>query len=507
MNYIYDILHRLRDKQSLRGITRDTGISRKAVTNYRDIARANGWLDSSSSLPTKEELADYLTKRELKYRPPQNVSTVEPYREEVERMLNRNYTFKRIHELLRENFGYQGSKSSVYRFCTKLNPPASQVTCRVITDPGEYAQIDFGTVTRHFEGTRRKPLYVFIMTLCYSRHMYVEFVEDQKVETFIRCHVDAFNFFGGVPGIVIPDNLKAAVLKASFTDPVLSESYRNCARHYGFRISPTNPRTPEHKGKVESGIKYVKRAYCDGRRRIPLAELNRSVRRWCIDEAGARVHGTTKKHPIMLFEEEEREAMKPLPAHPYELLIAKRLKLSRDCHLEFDKNYYSAPHKYVGEELEIYADQKLVRIYKGMELLTTHERCYDRGMTVTRHEHYPESKRIWFEYNSEKCVKEAEKIGENCLKVVKTLLSDAVQDKLPSVRNLVLLRRDYDDGRIEAACLRALHYGDIRYVRIKQVLKRGMESITPDESDRLPVSRSDYEYLRSASDFFGEVVE
>ncbi|MCK4506293.1 MAG: IS21 family transposase [Candidatus Aegiribacteria sp.] len=369
MNHILDVLHRLRQKQSVRSITRDTGISRKTVVSYRDIALANGWLDEVSSFPTREELGDYLTKKDLTNYPPQNISSVEPHRVEVKRMLRRNYTMKRIFVLLHENFGYNGSYSSVYRFCNKINPPASRITCRVTTSPGEIAQVDFGTVTGNFEGNNRKPLYVFVMTLCYSRHMYVEFVEDQKMATFIRCHVNAFNFFGGVPGTMVPDNLKAAVIKASFTDPVLSESYRCCARHYGFRISPTNPYTPQHKGKVESGVKYVKKAYCDGSERTSLADLNRSVRRWCREEAGTRIHGTTKEQPMILFEEEEREALEKLPAHSYELLVAKRFKLSRDCHLEFDQNYYSAPYQYVGQQLEVYA---------AKELRLDKRRCYEK---------------------------------------------------------------------------------------------------------------------------------
>ena len=507
MNHILDVLHRLRQKQSVRSITRDTGISRKTVVSYRDIALANGWLDELSSLPTREELGDYLTKKDLISSLPQNISSVEPHRVEVERMLRRNYTMKRIFVLLRENFGYNGSYSSVYRFCNKINPPASRVTCRVTTSPGQMAQVDFGTVTRNFEGNNRKPLYAFVMTLCYSRHMYVEFVEDQKMATFIRCHVNAFNFFGGVPGTMVPDNLKAAVIKASFTDPVLSEPYRCCARHYGFRISPTNPYTPQHKGKVESGVKYVKKAYCDGSERTALAELNGSVRRWCREEAGTRIHGTTKEQPMILFEEEEREALEKLPAHSYELLVAKRLKLSRDCHLEFEQNYYSAPYQYVGQQLEVYADLKLVRIYNGTELLTTHERCYGKGETITREEHYPHGKRIWFTYTPDRCLHEAEQIGDSCLKIVRQLLSDKVQDRLSSVRNLVLLRKEYGKDRVDAACKRVLHYDDIRYVRIKQVLKQGADLEPPDKIDRLPVTRSSYEYIRRASDFFTEVVE
>ncbi|MBC8428724.1 MAG: IS21 family transposase [FCB group bacterium] len=507
MNHILDVLHRLRQKQSVRSITRDTGISRKTVVSYRDIALANGWLAEQSNLPTREELGDYLTKKDLTNYPPQNISSVEPYRADVERMLRRNYTMKRIFVLLRENFGYNGSYSSVHRFCNKINPPASQVTCRVITTPGEMAQVDFGTVTGNFEGNNRKPLYVLVMTLCYSRHMYVEFVEDQKVATFIRCHVNAFNFFGGVPGMIVPDNLKAAVIEASFTDPVLSEAYRCCARHYGFRISPTNPYTPQHKGKVESGVKYVKKAYCDGRHRLSPAELNRSVRSWCMKEAGTRIHGTTKEQPMILFKEEEREALEKLPVHSYEILVAKRLKLSRDCHLEFSQNYYSAPYKHVGQQLEVYADLKLVRIYKGTELLTTHERCYGKGETITREEHYPHGKRIWYTYTAGRCLYEAEQIGDSCLKIVRHLLSDKVQDRLSSVRNLVLLRKEYGKDRVDAACRRVLHYDDIRYVRIKQVLKQGADIEPPEKIDRLPATRSSYEYIRRASDFFTEVAE
>jgi transposase len=143
--------------------------------------------------------------------------------------------------------------------------------------------------------TRRKA-WAFVMTLSFSRHSYVEFVFDQEVGTWLRCHRHAFEWFGGVPRRVVVDNLKAAIVKAVLYDPVVQRAYRECAEHYGFLISPCRPRTPQHKGKVEQGgVHYVSRNFLAGRAFRDLDDANERVLVWCVETAGRRLHGTTKE--------------------------------------------------------------------------------------------------------------------------------------------------------------------------------------------------------------------
>jgi len=251
MNYLRDLIHRLRLGQSERRIAKDLHLSRQTVSKYRELARAAGYLESAA------ELADVATISALLGPPPalpRTPSTVEPYQQLVEELLSQDVEMMTIFDRLTER-GYAGSYSSIRRFVHRLRPAENQAVVRVHTAPGEEAQVDFGSAGSFLDpgSGRLRTAYVFVMTLCYSRHQYAELVFDQKIPTWISCHRHAFEWFGGVVRRVVPDNLKAAVLEASLYDPVLGEPYRRMAQHYGFLVSPTRPRTPEHKGKVEMG--------------------------------------------------------------------------------------------------------------------------------------------------------------------------------------------------------------------------------------------------------------
>ncbi len=192
---------------------------------------------------------------------PKQTSTVEPYREKIRSWLDQGVEMTAIWLRLQENYGYKGGHSSIRRFVHRLDPIEPEVFIRVHSEPGEDMQVDFGTVGQLYDPVTKclRTAYVFVATLGYSRHQYAELVFDQKTATWIALHKRTFEYFGGVPRRVIPDNLKAAVLQALVHDPTLGDAYRRMALHYDFLISPTIPHTPRHKGKVESGVHYVKR--------------------------------------------------------------------------------------------------------------------------------------------------------------------------------------------------------------------------------------------------------
>src|SRR2546427_7049357 len=169
---------------------------------------------------------------------------------------------------LREESGFKGSYMAVYRFVRSLEPDTPEAFVRVETAPGEEAQVDFGYAGLMFDPRDRqlRRAWAFVMTLSFSRHQYVEFVFNQEIGTWLRCHRNAFEWFNGVPRRIVIDNLKAAIVRAVLYDPVVQRAYRECAEHYGFLISPCRPRTPEHKGKVEQGgVHYVARNFLAGR--------------------------------------------------------------------------------------------------------------------------------------------------------------------------------------------------------------------------------------------------
>jgi transposase len=191
----------------------------------------------------------------------------------------------------------------------------------VTTGPGEIAQVDFGYAGRLFDPdtqTHRRA-WIFVMVLGYSRHMVADIVFDQTAETWQQLHVDAFARLGGVVATVVPDNLKAAVIRAGFAVDEASNlhrSYRELARHYGFKVDPTPVRAPQKKGKVESGVKYVARNFLAPRTFHDIHEARRELARWLAEVAATRIHGTTGRKPGTVFAAEERPFLRPLPDRP-----------------------------------------------------------------------------------------------------------------------------------------------------------------------------------------------
>jgi transposase len=300
MNYLRDLIHRVRSGESDRRIARDLGVSRTTVRKYREWADAQGYLQSGTPMPDDADLAMVLGAAP---RPPRTESSVEPYREIVQRLLDQRVEMVAIFQRLQDDHGYRGSYSSVRRYAHKLRPFEPEVVVRVHTAPGEEAQVDFGSVGQLYDPSsgRERKAYAFVATLCYSRHQYAELVYDQKVPTWIGLHQRAFESWGGVPRRAVPDNLKAAVAKVLVHDPVLGEAYRRLAQHYGFVISPTRPRTPRHKGKVESGVHYVKRNFMAGQEFLDIHLANQHLKTWVQERAGTREHGTTHQAPLRLF--------------------------------------------------------------------------------------------------------------------------------------------------------------------------------------------------------------
>lgn len=475
MRLIHDILFRRRSGQSERAIAKDLGHSRVTVHRYCLLAREKGYLDASAPLPDPAAL---LAELGPPAPPPQVASSVEPYRKIVKELVEKGVEGVAIHGRLAEDHGYTGSYSSVRRFLARVHPAGAETFVRMETAPGQQAQVDFGTVGKIKDPKtgELRTAYCFVMTLSYSRHQYVEFVFDQRMPTWIGLHRRAFESFGGAPREIVLDNLKAGVIVAAMEDSVLSDGYRQMAQHYGLLIHPCRPRTPEHKGKVESGVHYVERNFLAGRTFMDLADANRQVKVWVTEVAGVRDHGTTHQAPLARFRTHEQAALLPLPREPFALLWVGPLKLHSDCHVRLEKSYYSAPHTYAGKVLDVYLFEKIVQIYDGLTLLTSHARATEPGTWRTRLEHYPPEKAIWLVRTPEHCLERASAVGPACAEVVGRLLSERPLDNRGAAGKLIGLVESVGAARVEAACRRALFFGDARYRRVKNIVASGLES-------------------------------
>jgi transposase len=503
---ITDILYRLKKGQSERTIARDLHLSRKAVRRYRDFAREHHILEPEAPLPDEVTISTLLGPPPP---PPGKPSRLVPLHPVIEAMLEDQVEKRAIYQRLVTSHGYDGSYSALCRYADKVHPKDVGVTVRIETAPGDQAQVDFGSAgqIRDPKTGKMRTAYAFCMTLCYSRHIYVEFVFDQRIATWIACHRNAFQFFRGCPREVVVDNLKAAVLQHALEDPILCEPYRKMARHYGFLIHPCRPRTPQHKGKVENGVHYVQRNLVAASDFHDLKDANAKAIDWCLNHAGLRDHGTTREQPLKRFRETEQAALLPLPDEAFDLRCVQTAKLHRDCHVVFEGSYYSAPHTYVGTRLDVYAYERVVQIFDGVNLLTTHPRATKKGQRFTRIEHYPPEKALYLSRPPEVCRALAEGIGPACFEVVLHLFSTERQtDNLRAAQALLRLGEDYGSDRLEAACRRAVFYQRPLYVHVKSILNAGTENDPlPGEAPPSPPRRA-YQHERSSAEFFGSEV-
>ncbi len=394
------------------------------------------------------------------------------YQEQVVAWLEEGLSGVRIYEKLKETgvkIGYSTVKDYLARIRKNDN-----IFIRIHTKPGEEAQVDFGYVgyTTDQSGKRRKT-WVFNMRLSYSRLDYYEKVYNQKVETFIQCHINAFNYFGGIPEYVKIDNLKAAILEASFYEPVYQSLYKSFAEYSGFKPLPCRIYSPNDKGKVESGIKYVKNNFFAGRTFKDEQDLNQQLRDWLDKTCNCRVHGTTRKIPKAVFDVEEKGKLLPLPSAEFKQAQVGSRKVYHDCHIFLNYNYYSVPFEYVGKEVDLEVSGNLVRIYYHHKEIAVHQELKTRGDFSTNDSHYPKYKRIsQTEYQEKYQVKMAQ-IGPYAEQVFFCLLQQQKQYWYKSVQGILSLNKKYSADIVESSCKRALAFDVSGYQTIKNICANG----------------------------------
>ncbi len=273
---------------------------------------------------------------------------------------------------------------------TAYSPVTPRSSVRMETPPGQQAQVDFGSARVRFGETVRH-LWVFVLTLSFSRHRFVRFVERQDLPNWLDCHVRAFDFFGGVPMTVLLDNLKAGVVRPDLYDPTINRAYAELERYYGFVVDPAKVATPEHKGKVERQMPVVRQQLVAGRGYRDLAELNEKALLWCREQVGREIHGTTCEAPMARFELQEQAALQSLPAQPFDPPTWAEATVHPDHHLVFERSYYSLPTRFVGKTVWVRATRRLVEIFCEDELVKTHPRATRRGTWRTDQNDYPEA--------------------------------------------------------------------------------------------------------------------
>ena len=326
--------------------------------------------------------------------------------------------------------GFTGSYSALRRFlhgCASGSPTSDHDF-----GPGDVAQVDFGAgpvITDVHTGEACKT-WVFVMMLAWSRHQYAELVRDQRVETWLGCHRRAFEHFGSVPARVMIDNPKCAITKACYHDPTVQRAYAEYAEGYGFLIMANPPRDPKKKGRVESGVKYVKANFFPLREFRSLGDANTQLTEWVMGTAGNRIHGSTHEKPLTRFAETERHLLKPLPTTAPELAAWAKVKVHGDCHVQYEKCRYSVPYRQVGQSLWLRASETTVRVFRDQEMVAIHSRLFRPGSRSTVPQHMPPEAQAYTMKDPQWCLRQAEQIGPACHALIEQLFADRVLDNL-----------------------------------------------------------------------------
>jgi len=341
------------------------------------------------------------------------------------------------------------------------------------SEPGEEMQIDFGYVGMQPDETgKRRRAWVFVGTLGFSRKPFHKLVFNQTVAEWMLCHIEAFEYFGGVPQKVKIDNLKSAVLEAHLYDPEYQKEYYAFSTYYGFIIHDCKVRKPEEKGKVESGVKYVKNNFFIGRTFASQTECEAALFDWQENTCNKRIHGTTKKVPEIVFEQEEKQMLKPLPSKRWEVCTWERRKVSTTSHVVVDKNYYSVPYKYNGEDVDIKITKNQITVYKNNEQITLHTKIQGVGEYQTNIKHYPEYKRFDTEEYREKQEQQINDIGEYALNYIHFLKKNGSNNIGRDLRGIIHLQKAHGAYVVNLACKRALMFEVSGYKIIENICKK-----------------------------------
>lgn len=388
-----------------------------------------------------------------------------------------------VHQRLRDDHGLSASESSLRRYIeANFEEEATRAAVRVLREtppPGSEGQVDYGLLGRWLdpETGRMRRVWAFIMVLAFSRLMFVRPVLKMDMAAWVECHVAAFEFFGGAPTRVVPDNLKTGVVKPDLYDPVVNKAFGELAAHYQVLVDPARILKPRDKARVERPVPYVRDSFFAGRAEdFPtLAFMQRDALRWCRQVANVRAHrGIDRIAPQALFDAEEEACLLALPRRPFELCRWTSFKVPPDIHVKVGKALYSVPWRLIGKTVDAKELARTVEISFEGSLVATHVRV-ERGKQ-TNYDHYPPEKIAFMMRTPAWCRRRAAELGPSVVAVVAALMEINALYRLRQAQGVVALADKHGAERLDQACVTALAAGDPAYKTVKGILAAGTEA-------------------------------
>lgn len=515
---ILDVLRRIHRGEKRKAIEAATGRTRKTIRRYLRTAEKLGW--SAAEQEPTEELASKVWQK-LRPGPAPGFAVVDellgPHREDIRRWLSDRpgepaLTLVKVHELLSRRW-VSVSYSSLHRFAMRECGFGGQASTVRMADvaAGELAEVDFGRLGLIYDpkAERRRVCHALIVTLVHSRHQYVHLTHSQKLPDLIEGLENAWAFFGGVTARVVIDNLKAAVCKADRYEPIFQRTFEEYASYRGFVIDAAIAGHAQDKPHVERAVPYVRGNFFRGEQWLNLAHAQREAIGWCLGKAGTRKHGTTQKQPLVVFEEAEKAALRPLAGPRFDTPRWAACKVHPDHHIRFGKALYSVPHEYRRKnvKLDVRGDRSLVRIYFQGELIKTHP-TQPSGGRSTDHSDYPQEKTPYTMRDPNRMIAEGRRYGSEIGRFLEQLLAGTFPwAKLRQAQKLMRLVQKYGAERVNAACGRALSFELINVHRVEGILKKFLEASATHRQDSGQLVLFPSRFLRPAGSFTQPLIE
>lgn len=493
MASIQAILSLRAQRWSFRRISAQLGIHRETVARYVRLAESKPANALTGSTPVQPAVpaADRsawpgVVERLEPGLEPDSRSQCAPWRAQILAKLDQGLSAQRIWQDLSAEPGFRASYHSVRRFVGRLTRTTPLPFRRMEVAPGDEAQADFGTGAPIITGVltprgkpQRQKTHLFRIVLSHSRKAYSEVTYRQTTDEFLRVLENAFRHFGGVPKVLVIDNLKAAVKHADWFDPELVPKLAAFAAHYGVAILPTKPRTPRHKGKTERGIDYGQENALKGRTFESLEEQNEHLLAWEASVADTRIHGTTKQQVGQAFRLVEQPALEPLPRERFSSFHEAQRIVSRDGHIEVAKAYYSVPPEYLGLKVWVRWDARTVRVFNlRMREIALHAR-HEQGRFSTHPGHIAREKISGLEQGATLLLNRVKVIGPHCHAWAQALVTARGIEGTRVLLGLISLAKKHDRETLEKACETALSYGTFRLRTIRELAKRSAPKQQP----------------------------
>jgi transposase len=482
---IEEVVRRWQVRESQRAIARATGLARETVKKYLVAAIGLG-LSATGPPPSEAQVLELrrlgvVAAQPVKRVAPQ-VAMLEPYREQIASWLDQDQLLlTRIQELLDAHHRVQVKYTTLRRYVRQAGlwkQPRSTVRMAP-TQPGEVAEMDFGklgTLINPITG-KRQVVYGLLVVLVYSRYAFLWPLVQQTVQATIEGLERAWAFFQGCPKRLILDNFPAAVAGPDPLNPRPTRAFVEYSQARGVLLDPARVRAPRDKPHVESGIRFSRERWWKGGRFIDLADSRQQADGWCRDVAGLRVHGTTRRLPRVVFEDEERAHLQPYDGVPYDVPLWREVTVHPDHHVSVHYALYSAPSTTCppGTKLEARCDTKLVKLYRAGELVKVHPRK-PKGGRSTDYDDYPSERTAYAMRAPDHVIRQAMQLGSNVGHFAERLLEGTFPwSKLRQGQKLLRLADRYTPERLDAACARALGFELLEVRRVERILVLALE--------------------------------